>query len=100
MSQLGIELLEAFSEALNRHDIDAVMAMMTEDCEFHALAGPELMGKRFVGQAEVRQALENAWKVRRTRPGSMANMSWWGTGALARAPARARPWMASAPRRA
>lgn len=63
MSQVGIELLEAFSDALNRHDIDAVMAMMTEDCEFHAIAGPELMGKRFVGQAEVRQALENAWKV-------------------------------------
>ncbi|SDL96066.1 Ketosteroid isomerase-related protein [Modicisalibacter muralis] len=63
MGQVGTELLEAFSDALNRHDIDAVMAMMTEDCVFHAIAGPELQGKSFVGQAEVRQALENAWKT-------------------------------------
>lgn len=63
MSQPTVEFLEAFSDALNRHDIDAVMEMMTEDCVFHAVAGPELMGKSFVGQGEVRQALENAWKT-------------------------------------
>lgn len=63
MSQVGVELLEAFSDALNRHDIDAVMAMMTDDCVFHAVAGPELEGKSFVGQEAVRQGLENAWKT-------------------------------------
>lgn len=63
MSQPTVEFLKAFSDALNRHDIDAVMEMMTEDCVFHAIAGPELMGKSFVGQREVRQALENAWKT-------------------------------------
>lgn len=63
MSQPDVELLKAFSEALNRHDIDTVMAMMTEDCVFHAVAGPDLQGKSFVGQAEVRQGLENAWKT-------------------------------------
>ena len=63
MSQPDVELLKAFSEALNRHDIDAVMSMMTEDCVFHAVAGPDLQGKTFRGQAEVHQGLENAWKT-------------------------------------
>jgi ketosteroid isomerase-like protein len=63
MRQPDMEFLETFSDALNRHDIDAVMEMMTDDCVFHAIAGPELQGKSFVGQAEVRQGLENAWKA-------------------------------------
>lgn len=63
MRQPDVEFLKAFSVALNRHDIDAVMEMMTDDCVFHAIAGPELVGKSFVGQAEVRQGLENAWKT-------------------------------------
>lgn len=62
MSQPSVSFLQAFSDALNAHDIDAVMAMMTEDCVFNAVAGPELQGKSFVGQAEVRQGLEAAWK--------------------------------------
>lgn len=63
MSQPDVQFLKAFSDALNRHDIDAVMDMMTEDCVFHAIAGSELMGKSFVGQSEVRQGLANAWKA-------------------------------------
>lgn len=62
MRQPDVGFLKAFSDALNRHDIDAVMEMMTDDCVFHAIAGPELVGKSFIGQAEVRQGLENAWK--------------------------------------
>ncbi|PMR67353.1 nuclear transport factor 2 family protein [Halomonas heilongjiangensis] len=63
MRQPDVEFLKAFSDALNRHDIDAVMEMMTDDCVFHAIAGPELVGRSFVGQADVRQGLENAWKT-------------------------------------
>jgi len=62
MSQPTVAFLQAFSNALNNHDIDAVMEMMTDDCVFNAVAGPELQGKSFVGQAEVRQGLEAAWK--------------------------------------
>ncbi|MFD2191847.1 nuclear transport factor 2 family protein [Pistricoccus aurantiacus] len=62
MSQSNVDLLKAFSQALNDHDIDKVMSMMTDDCVFHAIAGPDLMGKTFTGQDEVRQALEGAWK--------------------------------------
>ncbi|WP_027967167.1 nuclear transport factor 2 family protein [Halomonas halocynthiae] len=63
MSQIDTVFLQSFSDALNRHDIDAVMSMMTDDCVFHAVGGPDLFGKSFVGQAEVRQGLENAWKA-------------------------------------
>ena len=48
--------LEAFAQAFNRHDLDAIMAMMTDDCVFEASAGPEQSGKRHSGQAAVRAA--------------------------------------------
>jgi ketosteroid isomerase-like protein len=44
----------AFNEAFGRHDVDAVMALMTDDCIFeNTLPIPD--GERHVGQAAVRQ---------------------------------------------
>jgi ketosteroid isomerase-like protein len=51
-----IELLDRFAEAWNRHDLDALMSMMTDDCVFHASAGPEVDGHRSEGQQAVRAA--------------------------------------------
>ena len=51
-----IALLECFAEAWNRHDLDALMSMMTEDCVFEASAGPEVAGARSQGQPAVRIA--------------------------------------------
>lgn len=62
MSQPTVADLQAFAEALNNHDIDAALSMMTEDCVFNAVAGPELQGKSFVGQDAVRAGLSAAWK--------------------------------------
>ena len=56
------ETLAAFSAAWNAHDIDALMSFMTEDCVFETVAGPDVHGSRFVGQAEVRKAFESAWE--------------------------------------
>ena len=39
--------LEQFAEAWNRHDIDALMSFMADDCVFHAAAGPDLRGRSF-----------------------------------------------------
>ena len=50
--------LEAFAQAFNRHDLDAIMAMMTDDCVFESSAGPEQSGKRHSGQAAVRAAFD------------------------------------------
>jgi ketosteroid isomerase-like protein len=51
-------ILEAFAEAWNRHDIEALMAMMTGDCVFEASAGDAVNGERHEGQDAVRAAFE------------------------------------------
>lgn len=45
--------VERFNDALNRHDVDGMMAMMSQDCVFeNTFPAPD--GTRFSGQAEVR----------------------------------------------
>ena len=51
-----ITLLDRFAEAWNRHDLDALMAMMTDDCVFEASAGPDVCGQRSEGKEAVRAA--------------------------------------------
>ena len=51
-------LLQAFADAWNRHDVDALMSMMTEDGVFEASAGSDVDGERHVGQQAVRAAYE------------------------------------------
>jgi len=63
MSNVTAEFLGAFSDAWNRHDIDALMGFMAEDCVFHAAAGAELFGKSFVGRDAVRAGFELAWRT-------------------------------------
>ena len=53
--------LAEFSKAWNRHDIDALMSFMSDDCIFQTAAGPEACGARHVGKAAVRTAFESAW---------------------------------------
>ena len=50
------ELLDRFAEAWNRHDLDALMSMMTDDCAFEASAGPQVDGQRSEGKPAVRAA--------------------------------------------
>jgi steroid delta-isomerase-like uncharacterized protein len=51
-----LTMLDHFAEAWNRHDLDALMSMMTDDCVFEASAGPEVSGARSEGKTAVRQA--------------------------------------------
>ncbi|WP_310389237.1 nuclear transport factor 2 family protein [Roseateles sp.] len=55
------EMLQAFAEAWNRHDIDALMSFMTEDCVFEASAGSEVCGTRYVGREAVRAGFAEVW---------------------------------------
>jgi ketosteroid isomerase-like protein len=48
-----VRTIERFNEAFNRHDVDAIMALMTDGCVFES-TGPAPDGTRFVGQAAVR----------------------------------------------
>lgn len=59
--QVTIEVLEAFADAWNRHDIDALMAFMAEDCVFEASAGPDIFGTRYVGREAVRAGFAEVW---------------------------------------
>ena len=51
---VGVDFLTSFCDAFNRHDLDALMAHMTEDCVFDASAGPDQEGRRYVGREAVR----------------------------------------------
>jgi ketosteroid isomerase-like protein len=53
--------LAAFAEAWNRHDIDALMSFMTDDCVFQTAGGPLACGARFEGRKAVRDAFQLAW---------------------------------------
>lgn len=60
---VSVEFLQAFSDAWNRHDLEALMTFMADDCEFHAVAGPDLLGKSFIGREQVRAGFELAWQT-------------------------------------
>lgn len=45
--------IQRFNDAFNQHDVDGVMAAMTEDCIFENTS-PAPDGERYVGQAAVR----------------------------------------------
>ena len=53
--------LQAFADAWNRHDADALMSFMTDDCVFEASAGTEVCGKRYAGYESVRAAFAEVW---------------------------------------
>jgi ketosteroid isomerase-like protein len=52
------QLLEAFADAWNRHDVEALLSMMTEDGVFEASAGTDVNGERHEGLRAVRVAYE------------------------------------------
>jgi ketosteroid isomerase-like protein len=53
LTQSTLETIQRFNDALNQHDVDAVMALMTEDCVFEN-TDPPPDGERFEGHAAVR----------------------------------------------
>ena len=55
------ETLAAYSDAFNRHDVDALLSFMTEDCIFETAAGPEVYGARHVGHRAVGIAFAQVW---------------------------------------
>lgn len=50
----GEAFIKQFMTAWNDHDLDAVMALMTEDCLFEASFGSRPWGTRYTGSAEMR----------------------------------------------
>ena len=60
-AEVTLEFLQAFADAFNRHDLDAIMAFMTQDCVFDASGGPDVCGTRYVGREAVRRAFADVW---------------------------------------
>ena len=61
-NSVSAQTLADFATAWNNHDIEALMGFMHADCVFHAVAGPDLMGRTFNGSAEVREGFQAAWQ--------------------------------------
>jgi steroid delta-isomerase-like uncharacterized protein len=53
---MTIDVLEGVADAFNRHDADAIMSFMTDDCVFESSAGPDICGTRYAGREAVRAA--------------------------------------------
>ena len=54
---------DIFSAAWNAHDLDMIMAMSSDQCEFHASAGVEPCGTVYRGQEAVRAAYASIFKT-------------------------------------
>ncbi len=63
ISTVTTDDLQAFADAWNRHDIDALMSFMTDDCVFESHAGPDMVGTCFRGQDQVRRGFMRAWQL-------------------------------------
>lgn len=61
--QVTTEVLQAFADAFNRHDLDAVMSFMTEDCVFESSAGPDICGTRYAGREAARAGFVEVLKM-------------------------------------
>ena len=59
--QVAVEVLQEFADAWNRHDVDALMTFMADDCVFEASAGPDVSGTRYVGREAVRAGFAEVW---------------------------------------
>jgi steroid delta-isomerase-like uncharacterized protein len=51
--------LQAFLDAFNAHDVDAVMSFFTDDCVLEMPRGPAPGGRRLVGREQVRQGIQS-----------------------------------------
>jgi len=58
-----LAVLESFAAAWNRHDADALMSHMADECVFDASAGPAVNGTRHAGRDAVRAAYSAIWEA-------------------------------------
>lgn len=58
---MTVALLQAFADAWNRHDIEALMTFMTNDCVFEASAGPQVCGASWIGKDAVKIGFLEVW---------------------------------------
>jgi len=57
-SKAATAMLQAFLDAFNAHDVDAIMSFFTEDCVFDTPRGPPPGGQHLVGKQQVRAGIQ------------------------------------------
>jgi uncharacterized protein (TIGR02246 family) len=57
------ELLDEFADAWNAHDVDRLLACMTEDAVFYGAAGPAPDGASWQGPTQLREAFSAVWRT-------------------------------------
>lgn len=57
-----VDMLQAFADAWNAHDVDALMRFMHDECVFETATGPQACGARHEGREAVRKAFAAAWQ--------------------------------------
>lgn len=58
----GEMFVKEFMAVWNAHDLDGVMALMTDDCVFEASFGDEPWGARSTGAAQVRAGVDTIFR--------------------------------------
>ena len=58
-TKTGTEVLEAFLDAFNAHDVDAIMEFFADDCVLEMPRGPAPGGRRLVGKEQVREGIRS-----------------------------------------
>ncbi len=61
-NEVTIEFLQAFADAWNRHDADALIEFMAHDCVYETSSGPDVCGTRYQGQKAVRKGFASVWE--------------------------------------
>ena len=80
--EVTTEVLQDFADAWNRHDVDALMSFMTEDCVFEASAGADVCGTRYVGSEAVRAGFAEVWATFPTPTGETRVILSWRPGGI------------------
>jgi ketosteroid isomerase-like protein len=62
-TSVTVDMLQAFADAWNAHDVDALMTFMHAECVFETAAGPDACGSRHEGPQAVRKAFAAAWQT-------------------------------------
>ncbi|MBN1529359.1 MAG: nuclear transport factor 2 family protein [Thermoleophilaceae bacterium] len=52
-------MLQAFLDAFNAHDVDAIMSFFADDCVMEMPRGPGPGGRRLVGKEQVREGIQS-----------------------------------------
>jgi steroid delta-isomerase-like uncharacterized protein len=60
-AEVNGEFLKAFADAWNRHDVEALMSFMSDDCVFESSAGPDVSGTAYRGREAVRAGFAEVW---------------------------------------